>query len=75
MKLLTEYIERALQFERLAAEKTNPEIKAQFEGQAAAYRKRVVERAAKYGLRPPSEPELQDVFRGERKKPRHSEGE
>jgi hypothetical protein len=30
-KLLTEYIERALQFERLAAEETNPEIKAQFE--------------------------------------------
>jgi hypothetical protein len=67
MKLLTEYLEHALQFERLAAEETNPEIKAQFEGQAAAYRKLVVERAAKYGLPPPSEPELQDVSRGKPK--------
>jgi hypothetical protein len=64
MKLLTEYLEHALQFERLAAEETNPEIKAQFESQAAAYRKLVVERAAKYGLPPPSEPEVQDVSPG-----------
>jgi hypothetical protein len=56
MKLLTEYLEHALQFERLAAEETNPEITAQFEGQAAAYRKLVAERAAKYGLPAPSEP-------------------
>src|SRR4051794_22238573 len=39
MKLLTEYLEHALTFERMAAEETNPDVKAQFERQAAAYRK------------------------------------
>lgn len=57
MKLLTEYLEHALQFERLAAEETDPEIKAQFESQATAYRRLVAERAARYGLPAPSEPD------------------
>jgi hypothetical protein len=56
MKLLTEYLEHALQFERLAAQESNPELKALFESQAAAYRKLVAERAQKYGLPPPSRP-------------------
>jgi hypothetical protein len=60
MKLLTEYLEHALSFERLAAEENNPELKAQFEKQAAAYRKLAAERAEKYGLPPPSAPP-QDV--------------
>ena len=34
MKLLGEYLEHALQFERLAAQETNPELKAFLEGQA-----------------------------------------
>jgi hypothetical protein len=38
MQRLAEYLERARQFERLAAEETNPEIKAQFEKQAESYR-------------------------------------
>jgi hypothetical protein len=38
MQRLTEYLEHARQFERLAAEETNPEIKAKFEKQAASYR-------------------------------------
>jgi hypothetical protein len=38
MQRLAEYQEHARQFERLAAEETNPEIKAQFEKQAESYR-------------------------------------
>jgi len=58
MKLLTEYLEHALTFERLAAEEANPELRNHFEMQAAAYRKLVSERAARYGLPPPSPPPL-----------------
>jgi hypothetical protein len=58
MKLLTEYLEHALSFERMAAEETNPEVREQFEKQAAAYRKLVAERAVKYGLPAPSPPLL-----------------
>jgi hypothetical protein len=54
MKLVTEYIEHALQFERLAAEESTPELKAQFEDQARAYRKLAAERAERYGLPAPS---------------------
>jgi hypothetical protein len=57
MKLLTEYIEHALAFERMAAQETNPEVRAQFENQATAYRKLAAERATKYGLPPPSLPQ------------------
>jgi len=57
MKLLTEYLEHAITFERLAAQENNPAVRAQFEKQAAAYRKLAAERAAKYGLPPPSLPE------------------
>jgi len=56
MKLLTEYLEHALTFERMAAEETNPEVRAQFEQQAAAYRKLAAQRAEQYGLPPPSPP-------------------
>jgi hypothetical protein len=54
MKLLTEYLEHALTFERLAAEETNLELRNHLEMQAAAYRKLAAARAAKYGLPPPS---------------------
>src|SRR5436305_92573 len=56
MKLLTEYLEHALAFERLAAQESNPEVRTQFESQAAAYRKLAAERAARYGLPAPSPP-------------------
>ena len=56
MKLLTEYLEHALTFERLAAEESNPELRKHLEMQAAAYRKLVSERAARYGLPQPSPP-------------------
>jgi hypothetical protein len=58
MKLLTEYLEHAPSFERMAAQENDPEIRAQFKKQAAAYRKLVAERAARYGLPAPSPPPL-----------------
>ena len=54
MKLLTEYLEHALTFERLAAGEEDPKLKAELEGQAMAYRKLAADRAVKYGLPPPS---------------------
>ena len=54
MKLLNEYLEHALTFERMAAEESNPEVKAQFEQQAKAYRRLAAQRAEKYGLPAPS---------------------
>jgi|1186.fasta_scaffold213102_2 hypothetical protein len=56
MKMLSEYLERALQFEQLAAEESNVNLKTQLENQAAAYRKLAADRAAKYRLPPPSPP-------------------
>jgi hypothetical protein len=56
MKLLTEYLEHAISFERMAAEEANPEIRAQFEKQATAYRKLAASLAVKYGLPAPSPP-------------------
>jgi hypothetical protein len=53
MKMIAEYLENALKFERLAAEEHNPELKAQLEKQAIAYRKLAAERASKLGLPPP----------------------
>jgi hypothetical protein len=60
MKMLTEYLEHALAFERMAAQENSPELKAQFEQQAGAYRKLVADRAARYGLPPPSLPQHPD---------------
>jgi hypothetical protein len=44
MQKLAEYLENARQFERLAADEVHPEIKAQFEKQAASYRNLAVRR-------------------------------
>jgi hypothetical protein len=40
MKMVVEYLEYARNLERLAAHETNPDLKAVFERQAAAYRAR-----------------------------------
>jgi hypothetical protein len=60
MKLLAEYVEHALSFERMAAQENDREVRAQFEKQAEAYRKLAAGRAARYGLSdalpPPSQP-------------------
>jgi hypothetical protein len=53
VKIIAEYLERALQFERMAADE-NSELKAQLEKQAAAYRKLAGERANKLGLPSPT---------------------
>jgi hypothetical protein len=53
MKMIAEYLEHALQFERLAAHEKNPKIKEEFEKQAEAYRKIAAARANKLGLQPP----------------------
>ncbi len=53
MKMIAEYLEHALQFERMAEAETNPDAKGLFEKQAAAYRKLAAERAKKIGLDPP----------------------
>jgi len=42
---LTHYIEFAQKFEELAADESTPELKAQLEGQADAYRKLAAKRA------------------------------
>jgi hypothetical protein len=63
MKLLTEYLEHAQQFERLAADENDPKLRAQLEGQASAYRKLAAQRAKKLRLPPPSEP----IARGDKK--------
>jgi hypothetical protein len=39
VKLIAEYLERAHQFERLAAHETDPKLKSNLEKQARAYRK------------------------------------
>ena len=46
MQRLAEYLEHARKFERLAAEETNPQLKAQFEQQAVSYRNLAERRAA-----------------------------
>ena len=45
--MIAEYLEHALQFERLASAEQNPSLKANLEKQAAAYRKLAGERARK----------------------------
>jgi hypothetical protein len=53
MKMIAEYMEHALDFERMAAQEKNPEIKAAFEKQAAAYRKLATDRTKQLGLDDP----------------------
>jgi hypothetical protein len=57
MKMLQEYLDNAANFDRMAKEESDPALKAQFEKQAAAYRKLAKERAKQYGMPTPSPPE------------------
>jgi hypothetical protein len=50
MKMLAEYLENAIKFERLAAEEKDAVLKAELEKQAIAYRKLAEKRAKKYNL-------------------------
>jgi hypothetical protein len=51
--MIAEYLEHALQFERLAAVETDPKLRANLGKQAAAYRKLADERAAAIDFEPP----------------------
>ena len=57
MKLLTEYLERAISLERLAANESDSDFKNNLLKEAAAYRKLATKRARDYGLPAPSPPE------------------
>lgn len=50
MKMVADYLENALHFERLADAEANPQLRAAFEKQAAAYRKLATQRAKEAGL-------------------------
>ena len=50
MKLVAEYLERAHQFEQMAAAEADPKLKAEFERQAKAYQNLAVKRAKETGL-------------------------
>jgi hypothetical protein len=53
MKMVAEYLDKAITFERMAAAESDPELKASLEKQAAAYRKLAAARAKKYNLHLP----------------------
>jgi hypothetical protein len=53
MKMIAEYLEHAIQFERMARETADPILKQEFLKQAGAYRKMADKRAAKLGLTKP----------------------
>jgi hypothetical protein len=56
--MLTEYLERAIEFEKMAASEENGAFKAQLLKQAADYRQLAAKRAKEYGLPMPSPPEI-----------------
>jgi hypothetical protein len=57
MKLLTEYLERAVQLEKLAEDESDANFKNELLTQAQSYRKLAAERAREYGLPMPSPPD------------------
>jgi len=50
MKMLAEYLEKAITFERMAVDEKDAKLKADLEKQAVAYRKLAVQRAKQYKL-------------------------
>jgi hypothetical protein len=52
--MLAEYLDTAIKFEQMAASEKDPKLKADFERQAAAYRKLAERRAKEYGLKMPN---------------------
>jgi hypothetical protein len=56
MKMLTEYLERAIEFENLASTEQDEAFRSELLKQAAAYRALAAERAEQYGLPMPSPP-------------------
>jgi hypothetical protein len=56
MKMIAEYLERAMQFEHIAAVEVNPDLKKTFLKQAADYRDLAATRVAQLGLCDPPRP-------------------
>ena len=56
--MLTEYLERAIEFEKMAASEEDQAFKVQLLNQAADYRRLAAKRATEYGLPMPSPPEI-----------------
>jgi hypothetical protein len=56
MKTIAAYLEKAIHFELLAEQVSDPNLKSEFAKQASAYRKLATERAKKLGLAPPEKP-------------------
>jgi hypothetical protein len=56
MKLVAEYLEQVLHFERLAREADDPKLRAQLLKQAAAYHKLAAKRAEQMGMPLPPNP-------------------
>jgi hypothetical protein len=54
MKMVPEYLDRAITFERLAAAEKDAKAKAELLAQVEAYRKLATERAKRFGLNKPS---------------------
>jgi hypothetical protein len=50
MRMVAEYLEKAVNFETLAAQETDPKLKAELLAQAKAYRKLAAERAVREGM-------------------------
>jgi hypothetical protein len=57
MKLVAEYVADAVKFQHLAAREKNPEVRAQLEQQAAAYKALAAQRAKAMGIPAPENPE------------------
>ena len=58
MKLVTEYLQQAAEFERMAAEATDPKLKIALEKQAASYHRLAAKRAAEFGIPLPQRPPI-----------------
>jgi hypothetical protein len=56
VKLVTEYLEQAVEFERMASEANDPTLKANLKQQAVAYHKLAAKRAAELGVPLPQRP-------------------
>ena len=59
MKMLLEYLERAVELEKLAPTEANDIFRAELLKQASAYRELAAKRAEEYGLPPPTLPTFQ----------------
>jgi len=57
VKLVTEYLQQAMEFERMAAETADPKLKNDLEKQAAAYHRLAAKRATEVGLPVPQRPQ------------------